>query len=343
MQIGLEKRNKMTAFSYFEYHDQHNDIYVSLFKTTKTTFDSTKMPLFKQKALNVQDLADQLIALQRNNLGFFDTFWFMKRKDSYSLGELTEWMDSLYYVPSDNITEHYGVCYIQSHLDPLFEIKVYVKSTSLPQEAIDVIPIFKSEENEEIFVMLGQKKKSPLITVFLGDGAEVDILSVGMYGTIIFGEHLEESEKKRMTDLRSIFLQKNNTEPVKINDQQISPVLRTLLEESGFKLSSLNSEVFYVHYDNRIGRDIRYYTYKINDYDQKYFGYCRQSASDTVLVVIKGRVPDVLPDPLDAVECGRPFAINKSRLLGLLNSGYLNLAFHAHSAQLQIALNSLNR
>ena len=331
-------------FSYFEFYDIERDVYVSLFPTTKTTFEAAKMPKEKDKvftAINKEKLLQELIALQRNNLGFSDTFWFVFKQAGHTLYEINLWMNSLEYEPTDEITPAYGVCYLRSSLDPTFRVKVYVKSDPLPQEAIDVIPVFQSQKDGETYLVLGKKKKSPTISVRYNDEEtrqllSVDLLSVGLYGTVIFGEHLEESEKKRMDELQNSFRNK----PIQMNKKQVSPVLRTLLEESGFNLSSSECECYYVHYDNRLKRDPRYTTYKINEFDRKMFGYTRDSASHTVLVLMKGEVPDVLPDPDDYAECDRPIVIDTKKLRSLLYAGYLNFAFRAHIAQLFIALNS---
>ncbi|NDH69465.1 MAG: hypothetical protein EBY22_16535, partial [Gammaproteobacteria bacterium] len=91
-------------------------------------------------------------------------------------------MNSLLYNPTTNITEFYGECNITSSLDPTFKLTVYMKSDPLPQEAIDVIPVFEAENGEK-FLILGTKKKSPMVSLNFENffKKSVSVLSVGLY------------------------------------------------------------------------------------------------------------------------------------------------------------------
>ena len=332
---------KFPRFSYFEFYDFFQSVFVSLFKTTKTTFDAKKMPRKGDKvfpsiaSMGENYLQNLLDALKDNNFGFHDTFWFLPKQYSYNLDEIKNWMDSLFYDPTENITEHYGECLIRSSLEPNFKLTVYVKSDALPQEAIDVIPVFQSENGEK-FLILGTKKKSNLVTIQFREKS-INVLSVGLYGRVIFGEHLEEGEKKRMESIRSQFLNK----PVKMASKDISPVLRTLLEEGGFHLSNKECDCYYIHFDNRPQRDPRYGIYGKGDPEQ-IFGYMRDSTSDTIVVLVKGKVPKVLPNPLDSSECDKPIIVKANDALKLMSSGnvYFSPAFKSHLFQIAVALNS---
>lgn len=329
--------------SYFEFYELSKDIFVSLFKTTKTTFDEDRMPKAGDRVFpnlpNDYFFYRLILALQKNNFGFYDTFFFLKKKADYTLSEIKEWMSSLVYQPTTNITECYGECYLTSTIDPEFKLSVYVKSDPLPQEAIDVIPIFKSA-NGENYVILGTKKKSPNITVSFDERKKtVDVLSVGLFGKVILGEHLEEKEKKRMEETRANFSNK----AVQMSSKDISPVLRTLLEEGGFKLDSAQIDCYYVHFDNRPARDPRYTIYNTKGDDKdEIFGYMRDSTSDTVVALIKGEPPVELPDPVDSVECDKPIIVKAKDALSLLtgNDDRFAPAFWSHVIQLAIALNS---
>jgi hypothetical protein len=141
-----------------------------------------------------------------------------------------------------------------------------------------------------------------------------------------------------MESIRGQFLNK----PVKMASKDISPVLRTLLEEGGFQLSKKECDCFYVHFDNRPGRDGRYMTYQTKDDTEPIFGYMRDSTSDTVVVLVKGKVPEVLPNPRDSAECDKPIIVKAKDALNLLTSGdkHFSPAFKAHIFQIAVALNS---
>jgi len=328
--------------SYFEFYELSKDVFVSLFKTTKTTFEKNCMPQTGERVFPLipddSFFYKQMVALQKNNFGFHDCFWFMPKKNTYTISEIKEWMASLVYNPTPNVTMSYGECFLTSTIDPSFKLTVYLKSDPLPQEAIDVIPIFKSADGEK-YVILGSKKKSDNVCVNFGADKNVNILSVGLFGKVILGEHLEEKEKKRMEDIRKQFSNK----AVQMNSKDISPVLRTLLEEGGFKLDSTQIDCHYVHFDNRPARDPRYTIYNRNGDDKdEVFGYMRDSTSDTIVVLIKGEPPAELPDPLDSVECDKPMIVKATDALSLLtgHDPRFKAAFWSHVYQLATALNS---
>ena len=327
----------MTAlprFSYFEFWDLVRDVYVSLFPTDKTLItDVRNFPQEGDKVFpsvygNDTEFMHMFHAMKENDFGFFDNFWFIpKTQTHYTLDYIKSWMDSLVYVPNE-LTPSYKRYTIVSKLDPNFKLIVYVKNQSLPQEAIDVIPVFTNGETK--FVALGHKKVSPLISITDGNIYNKVLFSTGKYGFVIFGEHLEPSEKSSMNELASQF----QGTPIEMKERQISSSLRALFEEGGFKVDNDMGQFFYVHRDSRPGRDDRYWTYNTDEF---VFGYNRESVSHTVLVLMKGDMPKMMNDPADADECDKGIIMTASDAVEiLLDSG----AFFSHAFQLCITLNS---
>jgi hypothetical protein len=336
------KRN-FPALSYFEWFDADRGIFVSLFKTDKTTFYQKTMPKSGELAFDLSPklehntyLAENILALVDNNFGFSDFFWFMKKQESYSLEEIVHWMRSLYFFNTEEeCTDHYGVATLKSNIDPNFALKVYVKSQPLPQEAIDVIPIFTDQTTKEQFVVLATKRKSNPVRVTLKPSLEVDVLSVGKFGKTLLGEHLEEGEKKRMSEIRREF-EASGFKPVQMKKKDISSVVRTCFEEGGFTLSADACDILYVHKDDAPARDDRYWSYSRKS-GGLVFGYTRDSVSDTVVVMMKGSVPEKLPEPNDFIECETPVIMKVYDVFRLLEKKKISFAFPAHMAQLSIA------
>jgi len=336
--------------SYFEFFDIKRNIYVSLFPSNLTVFDEKSLPVdgdhvFDEKNITENLVYDILLEIKKINFGFRDFFWFVPKEIEKGLTfeTLKTWLSSLYYTfPSPlEITKNYGVSIIKSKVDEKFNLKVYVKSTSLPQEAIDVIPIFVDDEKQQKCVVLGTKKKSDSFSISFGVDKELELLTVGIFGKVIFGEHLEKEEKAAMAEIRAQF----NTSPIPVKKQkQVSAALRALLEEGGFIFDQENIECYYVLKHNAYGRDIRYWpfgeTFVSKEGEETYwkYGYPRSSTSDTVVVIIKGKVPDTLPDPIDQIECDKPVVLNCEDAMEFLYSEKYKLAFPSHYHQLEVAL-----
>jgi len=321
-----------------------------------TAFDETvyeKMfPVDKNKVFDEEEISevkvfDFLLEMKKINFGFRDFFWFVPKEIEKGLcfETLKNWLSSLYYTLSSplEVTKNYGVFFIKSKLDEKFHLKVYVKSTPLPQEAIDVIPIFVDVENQKKCVVLGTKKKSDSLTISFSKNKEIELLTVGIFGKVIFGEHLEKEEKAAMAEIRSQF----NNSPIPVKKQkQVSAALRALLEEGGFTFDQENIECFYVLKHNAYGRDVRYWpfgeTFVSEEGEETYwkYGYPRSSTSDTVVVIIKGKVPNVLPDPVDQIECDKPVVLDCEDAMKFLYSEKHKLAFPSHYHQLEVALAS---
>jgi len=321
----------MTQFSYFEFNSSGK--YVSLFPSNKTTFagslPSLHTPVFEDVKMNIFNL---LTAMKDNKLGFFDYFWFIpSSKDVHTYTEkyIQIVMDSLYYEPVSS-SQHYGTVNIRSYLNPEFIKTAYIKDNSLPQEAVDVIPIFTDDSMGDRFVVLGYKKKSDDVTITFEDNQSISLLSVGIYGHVIFGEHLEPSEKAKM---EKVHFDANGVYPFSMNSKEISPVLRTLLEEGGFELKNSECKCMYVGKDDMKGRDIRYWTFG----EGGMFGYERTSFSYTVRVDISGKPPVSIPEPLDTKECSKGVIITyEEAMLEFKSGGKYPPAFPSHYRQLHM-------
>ena len=320
--------------SYFEFIDAGNK-YVSMFPSTKTTY-STPMPKLFDTVFNAS-LKDEdqflhlLYAMKKNNFGFLDFFWFLPLPVNkvYSDSEIVIAIKSLYYEPLSR-TPNYGVANIKSSLYKDFEKKVYIKDTSLPQEAIDTIPLFINTETNTQYVALGYKKKSDDISVLFRNATKITVLSVGIYGYVLYGEHLEPSEKAAMEDVEKTAVGKY---PYQIKDKQVSPALRCLLEEGGFNLTSKDCKCYYLGKDFHEARDSRYWTFG----DDVIFGYNRPSFSHTVCVVIEGNPPKELNEPKDTDECSKGILITKEEALKEFNvNGKYPPAFSSHVRQLRM-------
>lgn len=307
--------------SYFEFIDATNK-YVSMFPSTKTTF-SSPLPKKFDKVFNLdtedkEQLPLLIQAMKKYNFGFSDFFWFLPlNKTTYSNEEIIEFMGSLYYEPLET-TPNYGVVKIKS-LN--FEKIAYIKDTTLPQEAIDTIPLFITKPTQK-FTALGYKKKSSEVCV-----GDISILSVSLYGYVIYGEHLEASEKASMEEIEK---KSNGCLPFRINDKQISPALRCLFEEGGFSLSPENCTCYYLGKDSREGRDPRYWKFDS-------FGYNRPSSAHMVCVIIKGTPPKELNEPQDTNECSKGVIVTlENALEEFKENGKYTPAFSSHINQLSL-------
>ena len=321
----------MAQFSYFEFINSSGK-YVSLFPSNKTTFSGSlpnlETPVFEDLEI---DMFNLLNAMEKINLGFLDYFWFIpsSKDNTYTEKYILTAMKSLYYEPVST-TAHYGLVKIRSYLHPEFVKTAYIKDNSLPQEAVDVIPVFTDDSMGDRFVVLGYKKKSDNVTVTFEDKEPITMLSVGIYGHVIFGEHLETSEKAKM---EMIHATANGNYPFSINDKEISPVLRTLLEEGGFALSANQCKCKYVGMDNVKGRDIRYGTFG----EGGMFGYERTSFSYTVRVDISGKPPMSVPEPVDTKECSKGVIITyEEAMREFKEGGKYPPAFPSHCRQLRM-------
>lgn len=339
----MSQQGMLKKLSYFEAQDQ-NGKFVGMFPSTKTSFTSDLPQLgdkvFLPSSQDIEDLSQLTQAMQPIDLGFNDLFWFLPSlalvpdKKTFTVDEILDEMASLYYEPISS-TINFGVVSIRSTLFQSFAKNAYIKDTSLPQEAIDSIPIFNDAETQQKFVALGYKKKSAEMMVTFG-AKTVALLTTGIYGFVIYGEHLEVEEKKKMD---SVEVQAAGKYPFEINEKGISPALRTLLEEGGFRLTSASCRCFYMGKDatkdEEESRDIRYG--KIQSEDGQVFGYARSSFSHTVLVLVEGNPPKELNEPVDAKECSKGVIITLEEALKEFQSGgKYKPAFASHVRQLRM-------
>ena len=323
----------LPRFSYFEFWDVKRNLYVSLFPTEKTRIlPESKFPVngeavFPSVENNDVEFMHLFHSMKENDFGFFDTFWFIPKKEqTYTLSFIKNWMSSLVYVWDNCDTPYFKRYIIKSRLDDAFSKVVYVKSESLPQEAIDVIPIFR--DGNKKYVALGNKKISSSVTISHGDDFHKSMLSVGKHGFVIFGEHLEQSEKEEIKEIASSF----NGTPIEMKERSLSAPLRTLFEEGGFNIDKGMGKFYYIHQDSRPARDDRYWVYETEEF---VFGYKRDSVSHTILVLMEGQMPEMMNDPNDTYECDKGTVLLDSDAIDvLLDSG----AFFSHVFQLCIAL-----
>ncbi len=336
--------NFFSTFSYFETLTSNG--YLSLFPSgpNKCVF-TKKIPENGTSVFRIDsdDILGKLNcflkALKDNNFGFSDFFFLHNLPTSFSATELINFYKSLYY--KDGVIE-YEICRVQirSTLDPSFSKTCYLKDTSLPQEALDTFVFFCNTSTGMINTALGNKRQSDLITVSFPDNP-VSLLKVGMFGTIILGEHLEAYEKKEMNDAYALYLDnlgKTGKKYMKISDRAVKPAMRALAEEFGLKSSDFKFETYIVGKDTQDGRDPRYWTFgKSGEY-----GYKRKSESLMVAMVAKCEAPVEIPDPEDLSECSKGVIISVDYALREFSTtGKLGCAFPSHPRQFEMCVQQL--
>ena len=316
---------------YVEFILPHNDdkIYVDRFTSDKTeTVSFNPHEKFIQVFENIDKTSffsdlysfiDSLNSIQGN---FFDFFWFMPVAEKYRAEFIFDWMSSLVLNTEESC--------LTTPLHTSFRMNVFVKKTSLPGQAIDAPPIFRTSSQQK-FVALGYKNKPPPFSVeFLYATIPVG----GLSGYIILGEHLERSEVARMDELYEAFKQLPESQKyIELNTHNASPAYRTLMEEGGFKI--VNSKALYVGKDDTPGRDARYWTFQD-------FGYERISQSHMVCVIVDGDPPENMPDPEDTFECSKCVILSEEVILKEFRVGGLYPpAFPAHVNQLKHCLSMM--
>jgi hypothetical protein len=333
-------------FSTFSYFENKTDIgYLSLYPSGPGKCKYTgQIPTNGESVFQIQtnDIYRQLNLflneLKKNNFGFSDFFFLASQSDSYTASELIEWYKSLYY---HNGIQENGICKIQikSLLDSSFQKTCYLKDTPLPQEALDTFVFFCNQKGN-IYTALGTKRKAPLVTVsFVAD--QISLLKVGMFGTVILGEHLEPAEKKEMNDAFVSFQenQKNTGKNVmKIETRQMKPSMRALAEEFGFTSGQFDFDTYIIGKDARDGRDPRYWTFG----NQNQYGYKRQSESLMVALISHCDIPTEIPEPQDIDECSKGVIVSVDYALREFSeTGNLQCAFPSHPVQFRMCVNEL--
>jgi hypothetical protein len=335
--------NFFSTFSYFE--NKTDGGYLSLYPSGPGKCQYTsEIPKNGTNVFKIQtnDIYRQLNfflhELKKNNFGFSDFFFLAKPSDAYTASEIIEWYKSLYY--ENGIIEN-QICKIQvkTNLDPSFSKTCYLKDTPLPQEALDTF-VFFCNDNKKIYTALGTKRKAPSVTVsFVAD--QISILKVGMFGTVILGEHLEAFEKKEMNDAFVAFQEnqkKTGKNVMKIQTRQMKPSMRALAEEFGLHSDQFNFQTYIIGKDTRDGRDPRYWTFGNNGE----YGYKRQSESLMVAMISNCEAPSEIPEPLDIDECSKGVIVSVDYALKEFNeTGKLKCAFPSHPIQFRMCVDEL--
>jgi hypothetical protein len=323
--------------SYYETITQNG--FLSLFPPGPSQCKYTK-PL-PQDGSNVfdypdfQDFEKQLYqficALVDENFGLKDFIFLMNVYSSeISSKEIYDFYQSLYY-KSSIIDKDICVATIASKIDSAYEKKVYLKDTTAPQEALDTFIFLKDEGT--IYTILGTKRKSPTMTITFTANRSLSVLEIGLFGSVICGEHLELNEKAEMNSNWFQFL-KNREETgrdyFELNKKKVSSSIRGLLEELAFTPDE-SFTPYIVGKDIIPGRDGRYWKF---GKDEKY-GYKRPSGSIMIAFVGHCKAPE-LDEPLDTYECSKGSVVELEYALREFNvDGKLNCAFPSHPRMLQ--------
>jgi len=272
-----------------------------------------------------------LLQLADEDFGLKDFMYLMNKFSSeMSAQSFYDFYTSLYY-KSSSLENDICVAVLGSTLDTAWEKKAYIKDISAPQEALDTF-IFLNDSGT-IYTILGTKRKSPVVKVTFSGERFVDVLEIGLFGSVICGEHLEAHEKAQMNSNWFQYL-KNRDETgrdfMKLDEKQVSANIRGLLEELGFQPDS-NFTPYLVGKDVIPGRDARYWTFG----DSNQYGYKRPSASTMVAFVGNCKAPE-LADPLDLYECSKGTVVELDYALREFTEvGKLRCAFPSHSRMLQ--------
>ena len=314
--------------SYFEFQD-HDGNYVSRFPSGKTSVGSipTDIRLFPDFERNGDHIFDHLKTLSENSFSFTDIYWFLKPSTEYNWYDIVSWMHSLYYKSEFVSTPTHIKCVIMSTIDPNFNLVCYRTSTSLPQEAIDSIPICKVDN--DFRVVLGRRASNPPVIV---NFPTTKISIQTKPGYVLYGEHLLPEKKKQIEELYTSFLECGRSS-MQLTEQNASEALRAIYEEGGLIFDG-NVKAYMLPKDSEPGRDLRYWLYG----SSQQYGYKRVSMSYNVLLLIP--TIDTLPEPIDTNECQKGIIVSeKTARKEFCIGGSLEPVFPCHSRQLINALN----
>ena len=367
--------------SYFEF--RFGNGYVSKYPSDVTVLSE---PLPKPAGFNIAKdewnvMYDNYFkTLLEHNFGINDIFWWLPKYAVNNPQCLCEHIEETIITPVEvEKGEHTNQkVHITNRLSPEFKIVAYYTTTSLPQQAIDVVPFFVPKTNHilnkikkqverventdtesllklnsdissiferkksddswsakssKMYTALGYKKESERIPIYLSDGQCIHVLTTGIFGNVIFGEHLEASEKRQISTYNSVFMMNKET-PIFVPSKSVSAVVRTLAEEAGILLEG-NALVVYVGYSHtgldQTSRDIRY-----GNFDK--YGYPRESSAHTMCCFIFSDPPKN-PIPIDQIECDKPFITTVNNVDN--NFGFagalFQAAFPAHRSQFETA------
>jgi hypothetical protein len=323
--------NSFHDLSYFEVRrtltDANNTshvVYISAFPSTAISNYSGPVPEVGTKVftdLTQNNLQNFITVLISNKFGLSDTLWFLKDyAPIMNAQDILDWLHSLTYGPSV-VKDKYLECSFTSTLDSTFSKKVYIKSVTLPQEALDTVIVFTG--GSKITTLLGKKVKSPELTIKF-EHQELSVLKVGMYGFVVVGEHLEQSEKSCILGAVSE-LEQSQKPFIQLDQKQASAAIRSMMEETGISASTHNFTPYLIGTDTDDGRDPRYWVYDG-------YGYQRPSKTVVVVMVSDASPPENLPEPLDFHECTKGQLVTfDTALTQFCRDGSLTPAFPAHS------------
>ena len=323
--------------SYYETITQHG--FVSLFPPGPSQCKYTKpLPIDETSVFDYPDFHDfekqfyQFIcALVEENFGLKDFIFLMNTYTSeMSSRQIYDFYTSLYY-KSSIIDKNICVSIIGSRLDSSYEKKVYLKDITAPQDALDTF-IFL-EDGGTIYTILGTKRKSPMINITFTGNRSLNVLEIGLFGSVICGEHLELSEKAEMNSNWFQFL-KNREETgrdyFELNKKKVSSSIRGLLEELSFTPDE-SFTPYIVGKDVIPGRDPRYWEFAKNSQ----YGYKRPSGSSMIAFIGHCKAPE-LDEPLDSYECSKGIVVELDYALREFNvDGKLKCAFPSHPRMLR--------
>ena len=340
--------NVFVNLSYFEFFALQG--YISKFPSKLTTLNApftekTPINLFESTVSKVSDKVwnsqfDRYFkTLNDRNFGISDVFWWLPAKFPMSPTELRKYIANATMEPgveAGDVTPTHQCLVIKNNLDPTFSTTAFYKDVyPLAGEAIDVIPLFVFNGQPTIYTALGFKRESPRVPITLSTGDVIHVLTVGIYGNVIFGEHLNPEEKACMNENSEKFLA--TRQRVLLGKHETSAVMRTLAEEAG--ITNMNCrEAFYVDFSRTCRhqkcRDSRY-GLVFGKYNQLEYGYPRESIAHTVCCVFDCSPPEN-PIPADQDECSKPTVLPlETAIKHFKVGGKYNPAFPAHVTQLE--------
>lgn len=336
--------NPFRRLSYFEVF--MNNGFISRFPTSctnlvrpmETPFEN--VTLFRDSSRIPERVWSNLFStyfkfIHSRNFGVNDLFWWLPNtQTAVSNAEtLWEYISNVVIEPGD-VTQTHQCVTIKNKLDDTFSVKAFFKNDPLPQEAIDVVPIFKT--GSELYTALGYKVESPRVPVSV-DGETLQVLTTGIYGNVIFGEHLEAHEKEGINSIKKMFMEMSCTVFVQ---HKVSAVMRTLAEEAGIKIDEKNTAMSYAAFDQTtMGEECRDARYGVL-YDRftPVYGYPRVSSAHT-MVCLFDCAPPSNPIPSDRDECSKPTILPVSDVeKHFCIGGKFEPAFPAHVQQMNECL-----
>jgi len=309
--------------------------------------------VFNMRDLHENGLMDFIEAVTANKFCVSDFLWFLplnflKPGATYSASDVIAWMESLRFDMlsfKDNMSPSKDKVIsierkIMSTLDPEFSCPAYLASTSLPQEAIDSIPM--TIRNGKLYVALGRRAKC--IPIVITDSHGNTIICHGNPNYILYGEHLEPKEKDALVALYAAFLA-TGLDYMAMPSRKASAALRALAEEGGFVVEADDVLVYILKKSEEPGRDLRYWIFSAGE-GKPMFGYKRNSFSYNILFVL----PTLdIEEPLDTFECQKGAILSAEVALhtfcrggSIARVGEEDLRFEpvfpAHAGQMEMAI-----